>query len=41
MQGRFVVQVCLFVASCAALLPPAGAQDGREHSIRAGQPADE
>lgn len=36
---RALVQVCLFVASCAALLPPAGAQDGREHSIRAYAPA--
>ena len=35
----FCVQVCLFVASCVALLPPAGAQDGREHSIRAYAPA--
>jgi alpha-L-arabinofuranosidase B-like protein len=35
----FRVQVCLFVASCVALLPPAGAQDGREHSIRAYAPA--
>lgn len=36
---RIAVQVCLFVASCVALLPPAGAQDGREHSIRAYAPA--
>src|SRR5688572_33467487 len=36
---RICVQVCLFVASCVALLPPAGAQDGREHSIRAYAPA--
>jgi hypothetical protein len=36
---RICLQFCLFVASCAALLPPAGAQDGREHSIRAYAPA--
>jgi hypothetical protein len=36
---KHCARLLLFVAFCAALLPAAGAQDGREHSIRAYAPA--